>query len=167
MMIKKIIKMSFVLAIIIAAFCLPAIYFYNKQPVYIYMDERRVKISENSDNANTCLSVCSIDSPQFGYSLHHINILRQHLEMTGAKLFLVLNDDNLALNKFLKAQLLRMNLLYLKNYHDKKGELQKKYNINVLPTMLVFNKKGKLVGKIEGFVPWSERSHIESILKLL
>lgn len=143
-------------------------YFYRTRPVYIYQDEVPImKIGENTSNAKTCVFVWSINSPTFGYSLQHVNILRQHLEMIGAKLILVLNDDNIALNKFIKAQLIRMNLFDLQNYYDKKGALQKKYKITSFPVMLVFNKKGKLANKIEGFVPWSEPERVQSILKLM
>ncbi len=161
---KKII--IFCLAII-AVFAVGA-YGYLNRGVTVYADELQPKkIASNSSCANTCVFIWSINCSACVYSLPHLNILQQHLAMNNGKLVFVLEEDNPVLRKMARAYFIRLNMTNTKTYYDKKHALQKRYKVNAYPTMLVFNNKGKLVKKIEGFVPWAQGEKVQEILNLL
>lgn len=141
---------------------------YNTRGVIIYAeDQSKTKIVENSSLAHSCVFVWSANCSACVYSLPHINILQQHIELAGGKLILVLEDDNIFLLKLAKAHFIRLNTPNLKTYYDKQHSLQKRYKLTSFPTLLVFNSKGKLVHKVEGFVPWSEEKKINEILLMI
>lgn len=141
---------------------------YSTRGVIVYAEDKSsTKIVENSSLAHSCVFVWSANCSACVYSLPHINVLQQHVELAGGKLILVLEDDNIFLLKLAKAHFIRLNTPNLKTYYDKAHSLQKRYNLTSFPTMLIFNSRGKLVRKIEGFVPWSQENKINEILLMI
>jgi len=120
-----------------------------------------------SQRARSCVVLWSINCQACLYSMPHLNILQQHLAMNGGKLILVLAEDHIMLRKSALAMFLRYNLHNLSTYYDKKNGLQRRYAIKAYPTMLVFNSKGKLVKRVEGFSPWAQGDKIQEILGLI
>jgi thiol-disulfide isomerase/thioredoxin len=102
----------------------------------------------------TCVFAWSITCQACIYSLPHIIQLKNAFEAQGGRFILVLCDDNIVYLQRARAMFIRYNL-DLESYFDSYKSVAKKYSLQAFPTLLVFNKKGKLVNKFVGMVQWA------------
>lgn len=159
---KKFIKIILIGAVIIGSGIF-AYEFMNRSIEVYDSKEQKVKIQ----NKNLFLFIWSSNCTACFYSIPHINFLKQQVEEAGGQLILVLSDENIFLRKMAIAHFIRLNMPGLSTYYDKGGKLQKKYKIAGLPTLLIFDKNGKLVRRIEGFVQWGQDPALGEILSLI
>lgn len=131
---------------------------YNERDEVVYLENKKgpLVIFVWSSGCGSCV-----------YSLPHIKILKEKLEAKNGKLLLVLVDDNQQLKQTAKAHFIRFEVPEFTTLHDKGEKFMKYYDIKVTPTLLIFDKNGKLLEKREGGVPWGNPDQLEVISKIL
>jgi thiol-disulfide isomerase/thioredoxin len=139
---------------------------FHSTSIEVYSEDNKVH-SVPTNNKVTYVFVWSSTCGSCVYNLSDINLLKQRVEELGGKFLLVLSEDKLILRQMGKASCIRLNLEDLESFYDKDQVLQKKFRINVVPTLLIFSKNGKMVKRIEGAVPWGENGNMQEALEFL
>jgi len=149
----------------LVAFAFGAFMYLQNRGVEVYSETNEVyKIG--SEKKPLCVFVWTSGCGNCVYSLPHISSLKDRFESMGGRFILVLGDDRLVLRQMAKAHYVRLNVQNLESFYDKNNKLCKKYGIIEFPTLLVFDSRGKLVKRFEGFVPWTESGNMNEVLSV-
>lgn len=111
-----------------------------------------------------CVFVWSSGCGNCVYSLSHISVMKERFEEMGGRFIMVIGDDRLVLRQMAKAHYIRWNVTNLESYYDKNQKLCKKFGVIEFPTLLVFDGRGKLIKRFEGYIPWTENNNMNEVL---
>lgn len=161
----KILK-KFIILLSLVGVTLGSAWFFVNQPHIIKVYDLNNKV-QKINIENKCVFVWSANCSACFQSLAQVNFLKQQLNGVNSDVIFVLADENVALRKMARAHFIRFNLVDLITFYDNGYKLQKKYDVSLWPTLLVFDKNAKLVKKIEGYVAWSQDPQLYEIIDLV
>ena len=88
-------------------------------------------------------------------SLAFVNFLKNSLSEFNIPVYMVLTSSEVVLQNYAKAHLIRYKMKDFPTFFEVNNEFSKYFNVQITPTWLIFNKKGELIEKREGFVQWN------------
>lgn len=154
--------------LLVIALSFASFYFFNPKKAAFYLyNEKNEKVEMNHKDGPLMIFVWSATCPGCIHSLPHVKILSELLAKKGGKIELVLIADNHYLIQLANAHFVRQGIKGIKTLYDRDLSFKKAHDIKVFPTMLIYDKNGKLLEKTEGAVPWATRDKVLELNKIL
>jgi thiol-disulfide isomerase/thioredoxin len=127
----------------------------------IYSEEGTIATLTKYKGSNLVVNIWATWCPTCVKELPELEKMANKLHTKNIKVILISQDDDGI--KSVKKYLDKLNIKSLDRLYDPNNNATKQLGIRGLPTTLIINKEGSVVGKYEGAANWSSDSVISEI----